>query len=263
MITFRFFVFLGLALTCFTSVVRAAQPFRLFEIAVTRFSPLPDGRAQLEYGLLDALDQFRVTETFNVMMPSNMPAAALGKALVSSEAWFAFGSLGPQALANFERVNNGLPHVIASIPHYEVAAAESAIFTVGNVVNLSTRGRVAAGTTPSLIGGFVIDGQARRVLIRAIGPELATFNVTDVLPDPFLTIRKGALAIHFNGDWGTRPDANEIAEVSAAVGAFPLRAGSKDAVLLVELPAGAYTASVESETGGAGGEALLEIYVLP
>jgi hypothetical protein len=263
MITFRCCVFLSVALMGLMSVVRAATPFRLFEIAVTRFSSLPDGRAQLDYGLLNALDHLRVTESFNVAMPANMPAAALGKPLVSSEAWFAFGSLGPQALANFERVNNGLPHVVAGIPHYEVAASKSAIFTTGNVVNLSTRGRVAAGTTPSLIGGFVIEGMARRVLIRAIGPGLGNFNVADVLPDPFLTIRRGTLGIHFNGDWGTRPDADEIAQVSAAVGAFPLTSGSKDSVLLVELPAGAYTASIENETGGAGGEALLEIYVLP
>jgi hypothetical protein len=45
------------------------------------------------------------------------------------------------------------------------------------------------------------------------------------------------------------------------VGAFGLGAGSKDAVLLVSLPPGAYTAQV-SGIGG-GGIALVEVYEVP
>lgn len=254
---------IGLGAAQLANSAHAAAPFRLFELPATRFTAQPEGRARLEYGLLNTLEQFRVTETFQVAMPPGMPAAALGKVLVSSEAWFAFQSLGPQALANFERVNNGVPHVVAGIPHYEVALRPDAISTVGKVVNLSTRGTVIRGTVPSLIGGFVIEGQAQRVLVRAIGPGLSQFNVNGVLADPFLTIQKGNLGLHFNGGWGSRPDADEIAQTSTQVGAFPLARSSEDAALLVELPPGAYTASVVSESGNNGGEALLEIYVLP
>jgi hypothetical protein len=45
------------------------------------------------------------------------------------------------------------------------------------------------------------------------------------------------------------------------VGAFALGAGSKDAVLLVTLPAGAYTAQVSGVAGG--GIALVEVYEVP
>jgi hypothetical protein len=47
-----------------------------------------------------------------------------------------------------------------------------------------------------------------------------------------------------------------------AVGAFPLPAGSKDAVLWLTLAPGAYTAQVQG-VGAGTGVALVEIYQLP
>ena len=49
----------------------------------------------------------------------------------------------------------------------------------------------------------------------------------------------------------------------ASVGAFPLAAATtKDAVILVTLPPGAYSARV-SDTTGAAGTAIVEIYEVP
>lgn len=248
------------------STAFAAAPFRLFEIAVNRWTQLPEGRAQLDYVLLGAGGRVRVTESFNVALPAGMPAAALGKFVVTSEAWFAFGSLGAQAVANFDRLNNGLPHVIAGIPFYEVAPSANARLNVAEVVNLSTRGHVATGKISSLTGGFVIHGDreiSRRVLIRAIGPSLAPFGVTDAVADPYLSLQQGNMPLFFNGDWGSRYDADEIAAAAAQVGAFPLARDSKDAAFIIELPPGAYTASVFTENNSAAGTALLEIYLLP
>ena len=55
-----------------------------------------------------------------------------------------------------------------------------------------------------------------------------------------------------------------VADVAAqlAVGAFPLPAGSKDAVLLLTLAPGAYTAQVTG-VGAGEGVALVEIYQAP
>ena len=50
---------------------------------------------------------------------------------------------------------------------------------------------------------------------------------------------------------------------SAAVGAFPLSAGSKDAVVILSLPAGAYVAQVTSPDAADSGQALIEVYILP
>ncbi len=41
--------------------VEAVVPNRLFEVAITRFTSLPNGRATLEYGLLATNGQLRVT----------------------------------------------------------------------------------------------------------------------------------------------------------------------------------------------------------
>ena len=46
------------------------------------------------------------------------------------------------------------------------------------------------------------------------------------------------------------------------MGAFPLTEGSDDAVLLVEVPAGVYTAHVSDAVGGKG-IALVEVYGAP
>lgn len=241
-----------------------AVPFRLFEISVSRFSRASEGRAKLELGMLNAKGELRVVETFDIGMPPQTKDEAFDKLLVSSEAWFAFGSLGAQAVANFERVNNGLPLVVAGIPYYEVAPHPAARLNVGNVVNLSTRGIVGTGTTPTLIGGFVIEGQTRRVLVRAIGPSLAAFGVTDPVADPHLSLHHNTTTIHSNGNWGASADSDAIAAASVQAGAFPLDRPSKDAALLVELPPGNYTASVVSESiPSTGGTALLEIYILP
>jgi hypothetical protein len=248
------------------ALTAASTPFRLFEIAVTRFSRADNGRATLELGLLGANGQLRAVESHDIAMPPGMPEAALGKFVVSSEAWFAFQSLGAQAVSNFERVNRGLPHVIAGLPHYEVEPSPAARLDVAGVVNLSSRGLITPGNTPALVSGFVIEGAAgstRRVLIRAIGPSLAQFGIADAAPDPFIAIYQKNTFLNFNGNWGERYDADAIAEVSAQVGAFPLARTSKDAAMLVELPPGAYTANVFTEGNAAGGTALLEIYVLP
>lgn len=247
-----------------TASAQAEVRFRLFEIPVTRFTPTSDGRARLELGHLNAEGRLRIMETHDVGRPPRTADEAFGKLLVSSEAWFAFQSLGPEAVANFERINNGIPIPVSEIPHYVVGVHPDAQLTVGKVVNLSTRGIVAAGTTPALIGGFVIEGQNRRVLVRAIGPSLAPFGVTDAVADPFVYIQKGTLTIRYNGNWGDSHDADDNTRVSAEVGAFPLARSSKDAALIVELPPGEYTASVVSEsTPTTGGVGLLEIYILP
>jgi hypothetical protein len=60
-----------------------------------------------------------------------------------------------------------------------------------------------------------------------------------------------------NDDW-----AGSMATQFAAVGAFALDAGSKDAALQLTLAPGAYTVQV-SGAGGKTGEALVEVYELP
>lgn len=125
------------------------------------------------------------------------------------------------------------------------------------LANLSARSQVGTGAD-ILIAGFNVSGaNSKQVLIRAIGPGLAGFNLTGFLADPALTVlnaNTGAV-IATNDNWNAT-----LAPTFVRVGAFPLTAGSCDAALLVTLPAGAsYTVQVSGADGGAG-EALVEIY---
>lgn len=128
------------------------------------------------------------------------------------------------------------------------------------LVNVSARTQVSAGENV-LIAGFVIGGNsARTVLIRAAGPVLGTFGVTGTLADPRLALFQGDARIAESDNWETGP---ELAQAFTAAGAFPFIARSRDAVLLVTLPPGLYTAQVSGLTPAMSGVALVEVYALP
>lgn len=112
-----------------------------------------------------------------------------------------------------------------------------------------------------MFGGFTLS-DTRRVLIRAVGPTLASFGVSGTLADPKLEIYQGSNLIASNDNWGSGGDAAIIAATTSSVGAFALNSGSKDAVIITNLGAGGYTAQV-SGVGGTTGVAIVEVYELP
>ncbi len=124
-----------------------------------------------------------------------------------------------------------------------------------SLINIATRGVVTA--TQSMTGGFVIQNGAKTVLIRAIGPTLGGFGVNGANNDPALTLYMGQTAIASNDNWGSSANSADIVAAASTVGAFALSSSSKDAVILVRLEPGAYTAAVTSPTSG---EALIEVY---
>jgi len=140
----------------------------------------------------------------------------------------------------------------------EVSAITAAIQAVW-LENISTRAQVGTGANV-LIPGFVIEGVApKQVLVRAVGPELATFGVQDYLEDPSMIIFSGDTEVATNDDWSSGNDVAALEAASATVGAFPLTSGSKDAAALIDLDPGAYTVQV-SGVDGAVGVSLVEVY---
>jgi hypothetical protein len=132
----------------------------------------------------------------------------------------------------------------------------------GRTVNLSTRARVRTGDG-ALIGGFVVQGPAsKRMLLRAVGPTLAAFGVSDALLDPVLTIYAGPTVVATNDRWESADNLPGVIAATRTAGAFNLTAASEDAVLLVTLPPGGYTVEVRGKDN-AEGVALLEIYDIP
>ena len=145
---------------------------------------------------------------------------------------------------------------IALVEVYDTDALSSP----GQLINISARATVGTGAS-ALATGFVVSGVApRQVLIRAIGPGLTQFGVPSILADPQLTlIPAGAnFSIAGNDNWG---GSAELKAAAASVGAFAISEESKDAVILVRLPPGGYTAVVAG-VGGTTGTAIVEVYDL-
>jgi len=141
------------------------------------------------------------------------------------------------------------------------------------LVNISSRGSITS-TAQQLTGGFVFGGNSpKKILVRAVGPGLIPYGVSGTLTDPVLKLyNSSSSVIASNDNWenATAIDASQVAasaaEISAAAsatGAFPLVSGSKDAALLITLPPGVYTATVNSASSSATGVTLIEIYEVP
>ncbi|MBI5381060.1 MAG: immunoglobulin domain-containing protein [Opitutae bacterium] len=134
------------------------------------------------------------------------------------------------------------------------------------LVNLSTRSFAGTGDR-TLIAGFVISGNTpKQLLLRGVGPTLASFGVGGTLADPRLelhtTIDGRDTVVASNDNWGTG-DLPALRAAGDATGAFALPdPASKDAALLLTLPAGTYSAQITGN-GGSTGEVLFEIYEVP
>ncbi|MDP3069907.1 MAG: immunoglobulin domain-containing protein [Opitutaceae bacterium] len=196
-------------------------------------------------------------------------AAAITAAAARSGAFpFRAGSADAALLTTLQpgaysvAVGGGTGTVLTEI--YEVLDATE-IPGARRISNLSVRGLVAP--TSPFIAGFVIGGHApQRVLLRGIGPALsgAPFNVQGTLPNPDLTLYRGAAVVKTNDDWFRDPDAALIRAAATSAGAFALGASSTDAAMLIWLEPGAYTLQVGVPAGtpaaGTTGLALAEIY---
>jgi len=132
--------------------------------------------------------------------------------------------------------------------------------TAPNLSNLSARGYVATGA--SVTAGFVVSGTGSvQVLLRGVGPALASLGVSGVLPDPALTLYQGSTILASNQGWSSAADSALVQAAAAQTGAFSLSSGSKDSAVLVTLQPGAYTLAVSGASGDAG-TALAELYLV-
>ncbi len=135
---------------------------------------------------------------------------------------------------------------------------------VSQLSNISSRAFVQTGDNV-MIGGFTVQGTAlKRVIVRALGPELTQYGVPDALANPTLELHDstGAL-IASNNNWvstiiGGIITTNQVHEIQAS-GYAPTNV--LESAIIADLPAGSYTAIVKG-VNNLTGVALVEVYDL-
>jgi hypothetical protein len=124
----------------------------------------------------------------------------------------------------------------------------------GRALNLSTRMLVQTGDNVG-IGGFIITGGPKQVLLRGIGPSLAQFGVPNFLADPVMELHGPAgFTTVTNDNWRDSQDGG-----LAIMGTGLAPTNDLESGILATLAPGAYTAIVKGKnnTSGVG---LVEVY---
>ena len=124
------------------------------------------------------------------------------------------------------------------------------------LLNISTRLNVLTNDNV-LIGGFIVTGtQPKKVILRAIGPSLATANppVAGALADPILELHEPNNVVVTNDNWKDTQEAEIIASTIPPTNDF-------ESAIVAVLDPGTYTAIVSGKNGGTG-VALVEAFDL-
>jgi hypothetical protein len=132
---------------------------------------------------------------------------------------------------------------------YDMSPASPAI-----LANIATRGLIQPGDK-LMIAGFIIQQGDVRAVVRAIGPSLSAFGITNALPDTTLQLRdqNGAI-VRENDDW--QSDQKQELEDT---GLQP--SDSREAAVVTTIQPGQYTVQVRGkpETTGLG---VVQVYFL-
>ena len=129
------------------------------------------------------------------------------------------------------------------------------------MANISTRGFVDLGDN-AMIGGFIVGPRQLGtgavisvVLVRATGPSLGTFGVSDALADPTLELRdENEVIIASNDNWKDSQEAEiEATQLEPS--------DDREPALLESVTSGAYTAIVRGK-GDTTGVSLVEVYLV-
>src|SRR5437764_440792 len=127
--------------------------------------------------------------------------------------------------------------------------------------NISTRSFVQTGEHV-MIGGFIVQGSGpKRVIIRAIGPELTQFGIPDALANPRLELHNGSGAlIDTNDDWQTTIIGGIITsdQVSDIQNSGHAPTAPSESAIIANLQPGNYTAIVQGVNNTVG-VALVEV----
>jgi uncharacterized protein YggT (Ycf19 family) len=158
---------------------------------------------------------------------------------------------------------SGAPHILPEFGNGLGTVEAGPISTLGNI---SARAFVQTGDNVE-IGGFIVQGtEPKKVIIRAIGPELGAppYNIPNALLNPTLELHDstGAL-IASNDNWMTTIIGGIIThdQVTDIVNSGYAPGDGRESAMIVSLPPGNYTAIVRG-VANMTGVALVEVYDL-
>jgi len=145
--------------------------------------------------------------------------------------------------------------------HYQTAKGASDAITLpftppGKAVNIATRVFVDTGERVA-VAGFIVTGDiSKKVLLRGIGPSLATNGVPTPLANPTLNLfDSNGTVLMTNDDWKNSPNATEIMNTGIAP------KNDLESAIIASLAPGQYTAALAGKDSGIG-NGLIEVYDL-
>ena len=166
----------------------------------------------------------------------------------------------PQPSGTYGGPLSGAPNVL---PEFE-GLGTVRVGPISTLGNISSRAFVQTGDNV-IIGGFIVQGtEPKRVIIRAIGPELTHYGVPNALANPTLELHDGTGAlIASNDNWmrtiiGGIITTNQVREIQDS-GHAP--GDGRESAIIADLSAGNYTAIVRG-VNNMTGVALVEVYDL-
>ncbi|MBA2743036.1 MAG: hypothetical protein H0U43_01760 [Chthoniobacterales bacterium] len=248
------------------AVVSVAGKLTLADPAMTRFDITPSAHtAQVHVAGSASLGG-----TLTVFLIDNMdgthpdPAIGNGRTLITASSFIgSFDNVksGGRVLAySSDRVRNtrfdGVLAGSYKVTYDNRSLVISDFEPHASMLNISTRADVRPGNDAA-IGGFIIRGVTpKQVMLRGIGPSLASQGINGALQDPVLRLyaSNGALIVK-NDDWQKATQADRI----AATGIAP--ADPKESAIIATLEPGSYTAVLRG-THNTAGIGSMEVYDL-
>jgi predicted outer membrane repeat protein len=147
---------------------------------------------------------------------------------------------------------------VATIEVYDLTQNNGAI-----LANISTRGFIQTGDNV-MIGGFIVAGNPSKVFVRATGPSLIPFGISNALANPRLELHDGNGTLAADDDWQTTQIGGIItSDQSAAIQGSGLAPSNQaESAIIATLAPGNYTAIAQGVNGGTG-VGLIEVFALP
>ena len=139
-------------------------------------------------------------------------------------------------------VSNSAGSVTSTAASLTVTATST---TAPRLSNLSVRTALTANQI--VIVGFTMSGGSKSVLLRAVGPSLATFGVPDVMANPKLDLYAGGIKVDSNDNWG---GSAALSASFQSVGAFSYAPSTSLDAALVTTIEGGRTLQVSGPTAG-------------